>query len=267
MSKLANEHAAIDLSARRRRLIVSLLVDVCDYDSAAEAIIEMARSGRGGYVCAASVHMTMEAFDDPKYAAIVNAADLVVPDGRPLSWMQRLSGESDAAQVRGPSLMPILMQRAAAEKLKVGFYGGQRAVLDALRSRASVEIPRLNIAFDHSPPFRGLSDKELAEITEQINKSGVQILFVGLGCPKQERWMAGNRGKINAVMIGVGAAFDFYAGSAAEAPSWMRRFGLEWLFRLAAEPRRLWRRYLVHNPRFIFKAVRQLIGSRRQAAD
>ncbi len=262
MSESANIHTA-KKAARRRKLVVSLLVDVCDYDLAASTIVDMARSGQGGYVCAASVHMTMEACDDPEYAAIVNGADLVVPDGRPLSWMQRLSGESDAAQVRGPSLMPLLMERAAAENLKVGFYGGKRAVLDALRTRAARELPDLDIAYIYSPPFRELDTNESAEVAEEINKSGVQILFVGLGCPKQERWMAANRENLGVVMIGVGAAFDFYAGSAAEAPVWMGRFGLEWLFRLAMEPRRLWRRYLIHNPRFIWKAARQLARSGR----
>jgi N-acetylglucosaminyldiphosphoundecaprenol N-acetyl-beta-D-mannosaminyltransferase len=152
------------------------------------------------------------------------------------------------------------LEAAAQENLPVGFYGGSPEVLNMLIKRMQARYEGLNVAFSCSPPFREMSREEDLAIIEQINQSGVRILFVGLGCPKQEIWMAEHRGKVKAVMLGVGAAFDFHAGTIPQAPAWMQRVGLEWLFRLGTEPRRLWKRYLYHNPRFIFLAVADLLG-------
>ena len=243
--------------------VVGLRVNVCDYDSAIEQIAAMARGGAGGYVCVANVHMTMEARDDRDFQRLVNEADLVVPDGKPLAVMQKLLGNETARQVRGPGLMPRLFAYAEQNNLSVGFYGGKPEVLEALLSRLKREFLRLRVAYGFSPPFRSLSNEEDREIAENINKSGAQILFVGLGCPKQERWMRRQRENLSAVMLGVGAAFDFYAGNTAEAPVLMQKIGLEWLFRLAQEPRRLWRRYAVLNPRFVSLAVLQLLGLKK----
>ena len=210
-------------------------------------------------MCVANVHVAIEAENDPRFAKLVNDADLVLPDGTPLVWMQRLQGNNDARQVRGPSLMPMLMKHAEAESLRVGFLGGRPEVIDAIVSRAGREFPRLNVAYQNSPPFRELSKQENSEIAAAINESGVQVLFVGLGCPKQERWMAANRESVKAVMIGVGAAFDLYAGTIREAPRVLSQLGLEWTFRLVQEPRRLFSRYLLVNPRFVWLATRQLM--------
>jgi N-acetylglucosaminyldiphosphoundecaprenol N-acetyl-beta-D-mannosaminyltransferase len=241
---------------RMRARIISLDVDVIDYAQTIERVDELARAGRGGYVCVANVHMTIEAHDDPKFSAQVNAADLVVPDGKPLLWMQKRLGYAEASQVRGPSLMPMLMAHAEREGLKIGFYGGKPEVIEKIIARAKIDFPSLEISYAHSPPFRPLTDIEDAEAVEKINSSGTQILFVGLGCPKGERWMAEHRDRIDAVVLGVGAAFDFYAGTLSEAPQWMRKSGLEWLFRLASEPSRLWRRYLYTNSRFLYLAIK-----------
>lgn len=244
---------------RTRVPVLKLLVDLCDYEVAISRTTELARASRGGYVCVANVHVAIEAEDDPQFAALVNEADIVLPDGTPLVWMQRLQGNDGAGQVRGPSLMPMLMKRAEAEKLRVGFLGGRSDVLESIVSRAAKEFPSLNVAFRTSPPFRELTDEENAGIANEINDAGVHILFVGLGCPKQELWMAANRKSINAVMIGVGAAFDLYAGNIREAPAIVSKLGLEWMFRLVQEPRRLFSRYLLVNPRFVWLATRQLI--------
>ena len=249
-------------TVRRRVPVLGLNVDLCDYRSAIARITELARARNGGYVCVANVHVTIEAEDDERYSELVNAADLVLPDGTPLVWMQRWQGNADAAQVRGPSLMPMLMKHAEAENLKVGFLGGRAEVLERIAARARDEFPALDIAYQHSPPFRELTSDENAQIAAATNDAGVEILFVGLGCPKQERWMAANRGVVKAASIGVGAAFDLYAGELREAPHIVSRLGLEWMYRLVQEPRRLFSRYLLVNPRFMLLAARQLAARR-----
>lgn len=244
---------------RRRVPVLGLNVDLTDYHHVIARITELAREGCGGYVCVTNVHVTIEAEDDPSYRELVNNADLVLPDGTPLVWMQRWQGNEDASQVRGPSLMPMLMEHAEREGLKVGFLGGRQEVLDRIIERARVDVPQLEIAYSYSPPFRALTEDEDLAIADAINSSDVQILFVGLGCPKQERWIAENRDRVRAVSIGVGAAFDLYAGTIREAPAILSRLGLEWMFRLGQEPRRLFSRYLVVNPRFMWLAGKQLM--------
>ena len=244
---------------RRRHRVVSLDVDQVTHDSAVERVVRLAKSGRGSYVCFGTVHMVMESHDSPEFAARVNAADMIVPDGMPMIWMQRLQKAVHPERVRANDLMMLLMAAAEQEELKVGFYGGRPEVIDAILDRARREHPRLEIAYAYSPPFRPLTPEEDADIIRQINDSGTQILFMGLGCPKQENWMAGHRDRLNCVMLGVGASFDFYAGNVKESPAWLGRLGLEWLHRLTQEPKRLWRRYLILNPRFIWQAGRQLL--------
>jgi N-acetylglucosaminyldiphosphoundecaprenol N-acetyl-beta-D-mannosaminyltransferase len=160
--------------------------------------------------------------------------------------------------------MRLVCRRAEERGLPVGLYGGTPEVLEALRGRLVERHPLLRIAFAASPPFRPLTPEEVASTLEAIEASGARILFVGLGCPKQERWMAAQRSGLPCVMVGVGAAFDFLAGAKRQAPRWLQGAGLEWLFRLASEPRRLWRRYLILNPRFLFLLAREL--ARREAA-
>lgn len=208
----------------------------------------------------ANVHVVMEAYDDPAYRNILNAADLVSPDGVPLVWALKLLGEPAATRVYGPDCTLAMLQAAAAAGVPVGFYGGSQPVLDELLRIATQRFPSLQVPFAVSPPFRPLTPEEDAAIVQQITDSGARILFIGLGCPKQERWMADHANRIPAVMFGVGAAFDFIAGAKKQAPRWMMRSGLEWLFRLATEPSRLARRYLRQNPRFVFHFLRQLLS-------
>ena len=251
-----------DTITRRRVPVLNLRVDLTDYASTIDRVMELARSGRGGYISVANVHVAIEAQDDPSFSKLVNDADLVLPDGTPLVWMQRWQGNNDAEQVRGPSLMPMLMKRAEGSGLKLGFLGGTEDTLRRLTDRGIAEYPSLKIAYTYSPPFRELTGPENAKIVDEINEAGVQILFVGLGCPKQERWMAANHDRVSAVMLGVGAAFDLYAGNLKEAPGLISRLGLEWLFRLVQEPRRLFSRYLMVNPRFVLLAGKQLLSNR-----
>jgi N-acetylglucosaminyldiphosphoundecaprenol N-acetyl-beta-D-mannosaminyltransferase len=195
--------------------------------------------------------MVMEAHDDPAFAHVVNGADLVLPDGMPLVWGLRLLGAKAATRACGPDLTLELCHRAAQEGLPVGFYGSTGPVLTALAEQLMAQCPGLRIAYASSPPFRPLDETEQAAIREAIRASGVRILFVGLGCPKQEQWIAQERPHLSAVLLGVGAAFDFHAGTLPRAPRWMQRMGLEWTYRLAQEPGRLWKRYAKHNPRYL----------------
>lgn len=241
------------------REILGMRVDGTNYAGTVQRITEWAGRGESRYVCVSTVHMVMEGFDDPDYQEIVNAADMVTSDGMPLVWGLRLLGAKRASRVYGPDLTPLICERAAAEGIPVGFYGSSEKVLSSMVARLVERYPELQVAYRHSPPFRPLSDEEIAGELAAIHDSGAKIIFVGLGCPKQERWMHARRGEVDAVMLGVGAAFDYVAQTKAQAPDWVQRLGLEWLFRMVTEPRRLWRRYLYHNPRFVGHFSAQLV--------
>jgi N-acetylglucosaminyldiphosphoundecaprenol N-acetyl-beta-D-mannosaminyltransferase len=246
------------IESKNRVRVVSLFPDVVTQESVIEKVAELVGKKRGGYVCFSTVHMVMESYDDRAFGAKVNGADLIVTDGMPIVWMQKLQGKREATRVRANDLMIGLMAFAAKNDLSVGFYGGRQEVIDAIRIRAKKELPDLKIAYAFSPPFRPLTEAEDKEITAEINRAKPDILFMGLGCPKQENWMAAHREKLEAVMLGVGASFDFYAGNIKESLAWLGKLGLEWLFRLAQEPKRLWRRYLILNPRFLWLCALQL---------
>lgn len=244
--------------------IIGVHVNITDYFCSAYVVSEWASRRESRYICIANVHTLMEAHDSPEFARVVNGADLVVPDGMPLVWMMRLKGARDQQRVYGPTLMLRVLETAASEGIPVGFYGGKPDVVESLVKRMQARYEGLSVAYSFSPPYRELSQQEDDEIIHNINRSGARILFVGLGCPKQEIWMAKHRGRVKAVMLGVGAAFDFHAGVKPQAPAWMQKSGLEWLFRLLAEPRRLWKRYLYHNPRFVVLAAADLLGLSQQ---
>jgi N-acetylglucosaminyldiphosphoundecaprenol N-acetyl-beta-D-mannosaminyltransferase len=252
---------SIDLMPLHWRLVLGMRTDSTSYADAVTRVLTWASARESRYVCVANVHVTMESYDSAEFQKIVNGADLVTPDGMPLVWALRLFGLSEATQVRGPSLTVDMIKRAAAAGVPIGFYGGTPAVLELLIQACKRRFPELRMVYAHAPPFRQLTAEEDASIIREINASGAAILFVGLGCPKQERWMALHRGSVNAVMLGVGAAFDFLSGVKPEAPYWMQRAGLEWIFRLATEPRRLWWRYAYHNPRFVVLLARQYLKS------
>jgi N-acetylglucosaminyldiphosphoundecaprenol N-acetyl-beta-D-mannosaminyltransferase len=244
------------------RQVVGLRVDATSYGDATARIIGWARQSESRYVCVANVHMVMEAHDSPDFQGIVNSADLVTPDGMPLVWMLRRLGVTHQPRVYGPALMLWVCEAAARESLPIGLYGGEESTLARLADSLHERYPGLTISYRHAPPFRPLTPEEDTAEVERIARSGARILFVGLGCPKQERWMAAHRDRITAVMLGVGAAFSLNSGCIRQATGRLQRLGLEWLFRLYQEPRRLWRRYTIHNPRFALLAARQLLAGR-----
>jgi N-acetylglucosaminyldiphosphoundecaprenol N-acetyl-beta-D-mannosaminyltransferase len=177
-------------------------------------------------------------------------------------WLLRWLGIPTATRVYGPDLMPLVLHAAACRGLPVGFYGGSRTVLDRLVNLARRQFRSLKIVYAEAPPFRSTTPEEDQCSIQNLNASGARILFVGIGSPKQERWMNAHRDRVNCVMIGVGAAFDFLTGAKPQAPRWMQRSGLEWLFRLSSEPSRLWRRYLLQNPRFIALVISGFLRGR-----
>ena len=245
--------------------VININVNEISYEAATRQIQVWSTRRESRYVCVANVHMLMEAFDSSEFAKVVNGADLVTPDGVPLVWMMRAKGQREQTRVYGPTLMLHILNAASHENLPVGFFGSKPEVLNLLINRMLSKYKNLKVTFSCSPSFKPMSPEEDAMIIEKINESDARILFVGLGCPKQEIWMAEHRNKVKAVMIGVGAAFDFHADLKPQAPLWMQNIGLEWLFRLLTEPRRLWRRYLYHNPRFVLLAIADLLGLLKRA--
>jgi N-acetylglucosaminyldiphosphoundecaprenol N-acetyl-beta-D-mannosaminyltransferase len=242
------------------RSILGVNVAVSSYDEVIQRTLLWAGERRSRALFFANVHVIMEAADNPAFLSRLNDADMVNPDGMPLVWALRLLGHSGAQRVYGPDATVALLAAAEAAGVPVGFYGGSPAGLDALVAAVRLRHPDLNIAFFESPPFRPLTPEEDTAAVDRIASSGVRLLFVGLGCPKQENWIMEHVSSIPAVMLGVGAAFDFLAGSKPQAPRWMMRSGLEWVFRFVTEPRRLAMRYIKHNPRFVIRFLRQLLA-------
>jgi N-acetylglucosaminyldiphosphoundecaprenol N-acetyl-beta-D-mannosaminyltransferase len=248
--------------------VVGTWIDSTDPARAVETIAGWIVAGRREYVCVANVHAVMEAHRDPALQAVYNAAGLTVPDGVPLVWTGRALGHSDVRRVYGPDLTLLLCAAAAEKGWPCYFYGGPPGVAERVAAVLASRFAGLRVAGASAPPFRPLDAAEEAAERHRINEAHPAIVFVGLGCPKQERWMAAQRLHLEAdVLIGVGAAFDFHAGTVRQAPRWMMSSGLEWLFRLAQEPRRLWYRYLVYNPLFVFYVTLQMLGVRRHAPD
>ncbi len=244
--------------------ILGIHVDATSYSHATSTVIEMAQKKISGYISIANVHVIMEGHHSAEFKAVLDKADLITPDGMPLVWMMQKLGYDNQARVYGPTLMLHVCEAASKKELPVGFLGATPDVASKLVSNLKSRFGNLKIAFTHSPPFRPLSDEEQKAIVRDICRSGARVLFVGLGCPKQENWMAVNTGQIPAVMLGVGAAFDFHAGTLPQAPPLLQRLGLEWLFRLSMEPKRLWRRYLVNNPKFMTLALKQLVQNKQR---
>jgi N-acetylglucosaminyldiphosphoundecaprenol N-acetyl-beta-D-mannosaminyltransferase len=206
----------------------------------------------GRYICVASVHGIIMAHQDPEMSRVLNEADIATPDGMPVVWAMRSFGVRNQQRVYGPTLMLEICQQAEQCGHRIFLYGGRETVLPALERRLRNRFPHLHIAGAYSPPFRTLTEAEDQDIERVIRESEADIVFVGIGTPKQERWMYEHRDRLHgATLIGVGAAFDFHAGRIRQAPVWMRRKGLEWLFRLMMEPARLWKRYLLITPKFL----------------
>ena len=247
-----------------RAHILGMRVDHVEFGEAARLIADWAAEGGASrYVCAANVHMTMEAHDDPAFQTVVNGADLVLADGVPMVWGLRALGLSQERRVRvSPDLLYALFDACQERGIKLGLYGGSPETLRVFCDWLAREYPRLQLACAIDPPLRPPTADEDERYTRLIRESGAQLLLVGIGCPKQEKWMAAHAGALFCTMFGVGAAFDLLGGRTKNAPAWMRDRGLEWLYRLALEPRRLWRRHLFNDPRFLVLLARQALRER-----
>lgn len=242
--------------------VLGTRVDSTTLADAADLVTGWALNRESRSVAVATVNNVMQGYDHHDYRAAMRRSDLVTPDGMPLVWALRWFEAPVAERVAGADLMPAILREAMANGLPVAFYGGAPGVLERLTSQAQAAFPGLRVAFAWSPPFRSLSEEEESRVVDDIRASGARIVFVGLGCPKQELWMDRMRGRLPAVTVGVGAAFDFLVGNKRRAPRFLQRAGLEWAFRLGSEPRRLWRRYVFQNPRFIALFSAQLARQR-----
>lgn len=219
------------------------------------------REGRS--ICFSNVHMCMEVKDCNQFKKVVNESDLVLPDGKPLHIAQKLFGFKEAEQVRGTDMTLKLCQLSHEKGYSIGFYGGAQKTLDKLEIKLRNLYPNINIQLLESPPFRALTKVEDQAYINMINEKEIDILFVGLGCPKQEKWMADHRDQVKSVMLGVGAAFDFISGNKKHAPRIMQKLSLEWAHRFSCEPRRLFKRYMKQNPRFVFHFSKRYFPKKR----
>ena len=239
-------------------IVIGSPIHKLTWPSALGRLQEWAASRESRYVCICNVHSVVTARQDAEFASILQNADMATPDGAPVAWLMRRMGTIGQARINGPDLMALYCESAAQRGESIYLYGGQQTTLDKLCEILPSRYPGLKIAGAFSPPYRPLTDEEDEVAVAAINSSGASTVWVSLGCPKQEVWMAEHRGRVLAPMIGVGAAFDYHAGVIRRAPMWMQSGGFEWLHRLCSEPRRLWKRYLLTNSLFIYYATRQL---------
>ena len=247
-----------------KRNLLGVLIDAVDYDGAVNRIVSAARTGRPLAATALAVHGVMTGYTDAEHAARLNRLDLVVPDGQPVRWALNLLHDTRLSdRVYGPELMLRVCQAAERDELGIYLYGSTPTVLNCLRRSLSERFPALQICGTEPSKFRRLAPPEKSVVVRRIHDSGARIVFVGLGCPRQEVWTYEYRDDLGMPVVAVGAAFDFHAGTTAQAPKWMQDRGLEWLFRFSHEPRRLWRRYVLLNPWYVGLVTTQLLGLRR----
>lgn len=245
--------------SRQGHFVLGTWVDALSWDDALEQVLAWGAARESRYVCVCNVHSVITATRDAQLRCALDGADLSTSDGAPIAWAMRRLGLAAQERIAGPDLMWRYLRHAERLGQKVFLYGSTDTTLVSLRSAILREFPCIEVRGLLSPPFRTPSISEDEAEIAAINDSGANLVFVALGCPKQEKWMAAHRGKISAVMVGVGAAFDFHAGTKGRAPLWWQLHGLEWLYRLGAEPRRLLRRYLVTNTLFVVGFAKQLI--------
>lgn len=231
--------------------ILGVNIAVTNMDQTVQYIMRHVEELRGKYICVSNVHTTVMSYEDEEYKNVQNSAIMALPDGKPLSIVSRRKGYPEAQRVTGPDLMQELFQKP----LRHYFYGGKKETLLILEEKLKEEYPEIQIAGMYSPPFRHLSEEEDAEDIKRINDSGADIVWIGLGAPKQENWMYAHKDKVNGLMIGVGAGFDYHADVIKRAPNWMQKLSLEWLYRLLQDPKRLWKRYLSTNFKFMWLAL------------
>ena len=244
--------------------VIGKPVTALPFDAQVNLILEWAQSCLSRFVCVANTHMLIEAHRNSEFSSVLLEADLVTPDGMPLVWMMKLLGVRNQDRVAGMDIFMALCDGATRQKLSVFFVGSQFEILSRIKNQIGYDFPNLQIAGMEPLPFRALTPPEDEQIIRQINESGASIVFVSLGCPKQEAWMANHKNKVHAVMIGLGGVFPVYAKIQKRAPKWARESGLEWLYRLFQEPKRLWKRYQSTIPAFIYLAMLQLIRQTKE---
>lgn len=252
----------------KRVNILGVGISVLNLPAALEAIANAVRTRRKGYICVTGVHGVMEAQNDMAFRKILNEAFLCTPDGMPMVWMGKLNGHREMRRVYGPDLMLDVCAWSETSGCRHFFFGGASGVVEQLQQKLTTRFPQLQIVGTYTPPFRALNPEEAVDLIHRINGLKPDIVWIGLSTPKQEKFMAQYWQKLDVtLLVGVGAAFDFHAGRVPQAPAWMQRNGLEWLFRLRQEPRRLWRRYLKNNPIFVFRVLCQLLGLKKYSLE
>lgn len=235
--------------------IMGVEIAAIDMEWLVDYLSRNVRELSGNYICVANVHTTVTAYEDPEYCRIQNGGVMAIPDGGPLSTVGRKRGYTQMQRTTGPSLMGEFFKVSAEKGFRHYFYGSTEETLEKLRNVLVKTYPGIQIAGMYSPPFRPMSEDEDREIIDRINETNPDFVWVGLGAPKQEKWMAAHQGKVNGLMIGVGAGFDYYAGNIERAPEWMQKSNLEWLYRLMQDPKRLFKRYLYTNTKFIWNVI------------
>lgn len=243
--------------------LLGLSVSTGRYDEFVRQIVQLPERIYSSYVCFANAHMVVEAYHDSSFNQVVNNATIVTPDGKPISTLLQLTQGLVQQRVCGMDILPDLLREAARTHKSVFLYGNLKEVQELILTRIRQELPSLEVAGAISPPFRRLTADEESEVIHTINASGADLILVSLGCPKQELWMARHKGVIKGCMLGLGQAFNVYAGTEKRSPGWMQRYAMDWFFRLTIEPKRLWRRYLITNTQFLVLSFRELLFGRR----
>ena len=243
--------------------ILGTKINVTDMDKTVRYIEAHLEELKGHYICVSNVHTTVTAYRDPEYRRVQNGAAMNIPDGKPLSIVQYLRGEKEAGRVPGPDLMPELFALSEEKGYRHYFYGSTQETLDALRKKLTERYPKMNIVGMYSPPFRPMTEEEDREAVERINAAEPDFIWVGLGAPKQEKWMAAHDGRVCGIMLGVGAGFDFHAGTVKRAPMWMQEICMEWLYRIGQDPKRLLVRYLDTNFSFVIDLIKEGMKGKR----
>ncbi len=242
-----------------KRKIIQSLINIGTYKDFITEIFMLSSKENSSYVCVSNVHMMIEAYNSEKFSEVVNGANIATPDGMPLAKSIKYLYGIEQDRVAGMDLMPDLMAKSEEEDKSIFLYGSTPTVLDGIIEKAKKEYPKLKIS-SYSPPFRELSSKEKDEIINMINSYNPDFVFVALGCPKQEIWMAEHQGKVESCMIGLGGAFEVYADMKDRAPEWMQKNSLEWVYRLVQDPKRLWKRYLYTNTHYVVLLFKQFLS-------
>lgn len=256
---VSSEYATTVAEKPSSQSVIGFSVAALPFDQQIALLLQWAKTCASKVICVANVHMLIEGYQNPAFANVLREADLLTPDGMPLVWMLKLAGIAHQDRVAGLDILTAICRAVPEQGISVFFLGSQQGILDRIKVRLEKEFPNLKIAGMEPLPFRPLTAAENEVVLQRLNESGAGVVFVSLGCPKQETWMVQNKGKVHAVMIGLGGAFPVYAGLHKRAPHLIRSAGLEWLYRLVQEPRRLWRRYWSTIPLFIWLASKQLL--------